>query len=155
MIGTAVLLSVRPIVRHRDGIAQGDEQRGTSRGTGKATGGEFMFATHGSTRRAGHSVPDFIDRERGLTTAMRGATGSASPMRLNWQDLGSARAENAGGDTVEISGFAASAFPGTTVGHFILTAEAGCCPGCFPSDRAASVEVFAASPIPMRGRSLR
>jgi membrane dipeptidase len=76
-------------------------------------------------------------------------------MRLNWQDLGSVRADNIDGQTVEIAGFSATALPGSNAAHFILTAEASCCPGCFPRDVTASVEVFAASPVRMRGQSLR
>jgi membrane dipeptidase len=76
-------------------------------------------------------------------------------MRLNWQDLGSARAETADGATVEIDGFPATVGASASTAHFILTFEPGCCPGCFPRDRTASVEVFAAAPVPVRGRSLR
>jgi len=76
-------------------------------------------------------------------------------MRLNWQDLGSGRADMANGETIEIGGFAASALPGSGAAHFILTSEPGCCAGCFPRDFTASVEVFAASPITMRGELLR
>lgn len=76
-------------------------------------------------------------------------------MRLNWRDLGSARADLADQATIEVTGFAATALPMMSAAHFILVAEPGCCPGCFPRDRSASVEVFAASPISLRGRSLR
>ena len=76
-------------------------------------------------------------------------------MRLNWRDLGSARAETAEGTQVEIDGFAATVLSSESATHFILTFEPGCCPGCFPRDRLASVEVFARSGVPLRGRSLR
>ena len=76
-------------------------------------------------------------------------------MRLNWRDLGSVRAETADGSVVEIDGFAATALPSASATHFILTFEPGCCPGCFPRDRSASVEVFASSAVPLRGQSLR
>jgi membrane dipeptidase len=76
-------------------------------------------------------------------------------MRLNWRDLGSARAELADGITAEIDGFAATVIPSDSASHFILTSEPGCCPGCLPRDRAASVEVFAGSAVPLRGRSMR
>jgi membrane dipeptidase len=82
------------------------------------------------------------------------ATGSGA-MRLKWQDLGSARADAADGATVEIAGFAVSALPLGLAGRFILAAEPGCCPGCFPRDVSASVEVLAAAPMPIRGRSMR
>jgi len=76
-------------------------------------------------------------------------------MRLNWQDLGCVRAEAADGATVEIDGFPAALLSSARATHFMLTFEPGCCPGCLPRDRTASVEVFAVSPVPMRGRSLR
>jgi membrane dipeptidase len=76
-------------------------------------------------------------------------------MQLNWRDLGGERASSADGAAVEIDGFPAGVQPSTGASHFMLTAEPGCCPGCFPSDRTASIEVFAASPIPMRGQQLR
>ena len=95
-------------------------------------------------------------------------------MRLNWQDLGpgdgpfaaaeaafarwgngGAPAEDADGAMVEIDGFPASVLAAERQAHFILTSEPACCPGCLPRDRTASVEVFAASPIPLRGRLLR
>lgn len=76
-------------------------------------------------------------------------------MQLNWHDLGGARADAADGAIVEIDGFPVTGLASRHATHFILTFEPGCCPGCFPSDRAASVEVFAASPIPMRGRKHR
>src|SRR5258707_12750485 len=76
-------------------------------------------------------------------------------MRLNWRDLGSVCAEIADGTTVEIEGFAATVGPSASASHFILTSEPGCCTGCLPRDRWASVEVFAGSPVPLRGRSMR
>jgi len=76
-------------------------------------------------------------------------------MRMTWPILGSTRADHADRETVEIDGFPATTLPGAAAAHFILTAEPGCCAGCFPSDRAASVEVFADAPIPMRARLLK
>ncbi len=76
-------------------------------------------------------------------------------MRLTWPILHSARAEASDNTTVEIDGFPGSKHVMPTATHFILTAEPGCCPGCYPSDRAASVEVFADAPLPVRGRPLR
>lgn len=76
-------------------------------------------------------------------------------MRLNWRDLGSARADHADRASIEIAGFAATVPPLARASHFILVAEPGCCAGCFPRDTAASVEVFAASAIPLRGQWLR
>jgi len=76
-------------------------------------------------------------------------------LRLNWHELNGARADSADGTVVEIHGFPATVLPSVHATHFILTFEPGCCPGCFPRDRAASVEVFAASPIPTRGQQLR
>jgi len=76
-------------------------------------------------------------------------------MRLNWQDIGAARAEHADHATIEIAGFAATVPPMGSAAHFILVSEPGCCAGCFPRDRTASVEVFAASSISLRGQSMR
>lgn len=76
-------------------------------------------------------------------------------MRLNWLDLGGARAISADGALVEIGGFPAAVPMSARATHFMLTSEPGCCPGCFPGDRTASIEVFAAAPIPMRGQMLR
>jgi membrane dipeptidase len=76
-------------------------------------------------------------------------------LRLNWHDLSNARAVSADGATVEIEGFPVAVLSSAHASHFILTFEPGCCPGCFPSDRTASVEVFAAAPIPIRGQKLR
>ncbi len=76
-------------------------------------------------------------------------------MRLNWHDLNGAQAESADGAIVEIDGFPAAVLPSVHATHFMLTFEPGCCPGCLPRDRTASIEVFAASPVPMRGQSLR
>ena len=75
-------------------------------------------------------------------------------MRLNWRDLDSARARELDGATVKIEGFAAIVLPAAGASHFILAAEQGCCPGCFPRGRGGSVEVFAAAPVPLRGRSM-
>jgi membrane dipeptidase len=76
-------------------------------------------------------------------------------VQLKWQDFGSAQADDADGETVEIAGFAASAPTVGSAARFILAGEPGCCPGCFPRDIHASVEVFAAAPISVRGRRLR
>jgi membrane dipeptidase len=76
-------------------------------------------------------------------------------MRLNWHDLGLARADSADGQIVEISGFAVSVPLAGRGVRFILAREPGCCPGCFPRDVAASVEIFAATPIPAPGRPAR
>jgi membrane dipeptidase len=76
-------------------------------------------------------------------------------LRLNWHDLNRAPAERADGVIVEVDGFPAAALPSAHATHFVLTFEPGCCPGCFPRDLTASVEVFAASPIPMHGLPLR
>jgi membrane dipeptidase len=76
-------------------------------------------------------------------------------MRLNWNDLGTSRSDHADSETVEIAGFPTSVPPVAKSAHFILTAEPGCCAGCIPRDRSASVEVFAAAPIPLRGQMSR
>ncbi len=76
-------------------------------------------------------------------------------MRLTWRDLGSARAETSDGQSVEVEGFAAALTPSAGATRFMLTFEPGCCPGCMPRDRSASVEIFAASAIPPRGQPVR
>src|SRR6185312_16352091 len=81
--------------------------------------------------------------------------GSTSRMRMNWQDLGAAAADAADGATVEIEGFAATIAPMDSAHRFVLAAEPGCCVGCFPGDRSATVEVFATTPVASRGRCLR
>ena len=129
--------------------------------TGKFLSREQLAIRSGTaseSRRCDPSAISSVDRERRNLTKNNGdrhGDGGATPMRLNWQDLGSVRADNVNGETIEMRGFAATALPGSSVAHFILTSEPGCCPGCFPRDVTASVEVFAASPIPMRGQSLR
>jgi membrane dipeptidase len=76
-------------------------------------------------------------------------------LRLNWHDLDGGRAESADGASVEIDGFPAGVLQSAHAAHFILTFEPGCCPGCLPRDPAASVEVFAVSPVPVHGQKLR
>jgi membrane dipeptidase len=76
-------------------------------------------------------------------------------MLINWHDLGSSRADAADGASVDIAGFAVTPLPSAHATHFMLTAEQGCCPGCLPRDRSASVEVFARAPMPLGGRCLR
>jgi membrane dipeptidase len=76
-------------------------------------------------------------------------------MRLNWRDSGSVAWDAADGETVEIDGFGAAVSAAFSTPHFILLAELGCCPGCLPRDRAASVEVFATAPISLRAGKIR
>jgi membrane dipeptidase len=72
-------------------------------------------------------------------------------MRLSWRDLGTSRADKANGKTVEIRGWATTALPVGRADYFVLTAEAGCCPGCVPANRLAVIEVFAAGEIELAG----
>jgi membrane dipeptidase len=76
-------------------------------------------------------------------------------LNLHWRDLDTARAEIADGRGVEIDGYPAAFLASSHATHFILTVEPGCCPGCLPRDRTASIEVFAAAPVPIRGQKLQ
>jgi membrane dipeptidase len=67
-------------------------------------------------------------------------------MRLHWNDLGTARAEKADGETVELSGFPLTVLPTGSADHFLM-AEPGCCQGCVPANRLAMVEIFADQPL--------
>jgi membrane dipeptidase len=76
-------------------------------------------------------------------------------MHIGWHDLGKPRADAANGTTVELHGFPVPPDPSWRTDHFLLTAEPGCCPGCAPRDPLATVEVFAATPLPMQAGALR
>jgi membrane dipeptidase len=76
-------------------------------------------------------------------------------VQLNWNDLGTVRAEGAHGATIEFSGFIAIAAAAGRTNHCLLVAEPPCCVGCVPRDPLSAVEVFAASPIPVTGRAVR
>jgi membrane dipeptidase len=76
-------------------------------------------------------------------------------MKLHWRDLGSARADRAGGKSVELAGFPLTAMPTPTADHFLMTAEPGCCAGCVPANRLAVVEVFADPPLKLGTGRLR
>jgi membrane dipeptidase len=68
-------------------------------------------------------------------------------MRLCWRDLGTPRADKAGGKFVELTGFPPMVLPTGSADHFLMTAEPGCCQGCVPANRLAVVEVFADRPL--------
>jgi len=68
-------------------------------------------------------------------------------MRLSWRDLGTKRADAAGGKTVEIVGWPLTALQAKTADYFLLTSEPNCCAGCVPANRSAVIEVFARTPI--------
>ena len=68
-------------------------------------------------------------------------------MKLHWNDLGTARADLADGEWVEITGWPSTALPATSADYFHLTAEPNCCVGCLPANPLAVVEVFATRPI--------
>jgi len=76
-------------------------------------------------------------------------------MKLDWNELGTPRADRADGEWVEISGFATTLLPATKSAYFHLTAEPGCCPGCVPANPLAVIEVFAKRPIDLPLGSLR
>ena len=76
-------------------------------------------------------------------------------MRINWHDLGKARAGAADGTTVELYGFPVPPQPSWRSDHFLLVAEPACCPGCAPRDPLAAIEVFATAPLPMQAGALR
>ena len=59
------------------------------------------------------------------------------------------------GTEVEVDGFIATALPAGHASYFLLVDEPACCVGCFPRDRRAAVEVFAAAPIPLTGLRVR
>ncbi len=76
-------------------------------------------------------------------------------MRMAWADLETPKARQCDGQTVELIGFPVAGDGETRSRHFLLTAEAPCCPGCAPSAITASVEVLSADPLPMRAGVLR
>jgi membrane dipeptidase len=73
---------------------------------------------------------------------------------VQWQELGSAKADAADGLNVAIDGFAAMSVL-LPARHFMLLEEQPCCPGCVPRHPDAAIEVFAAGPIALRGQKLR
>jgi membrane dipeptidase len=76
-------------------------------------------------------------------------------MKLDWNDLGTSRADRADGEWIEIRGFATTSLPTAKSAYFHLTAEPGCCPGCVPANPLAVIEVFAKQPIEFPLGSLR
>jgi len=76
-------------------------------------------------------------------------------MRLRWTDLGTFRAEQAHGETVELVGWAATALPAPRADYFLLTPGPNCCPGCLPRHPLTAIEVFAATEVELDGEALR
>ena len=76
-------------------------------------------------------------------------------MQLRWQDLGTASADAASGNEIELSGFLVSPLQDRRATHCLLLPEAPCCAGCVPRDPLGAVEVFAASPVVVDGRPVR
>ncbi len=76
-------------------------------------------------------------------------------MQLNWNDLGTGRADAANNATIELAGFMATPLQVTRTSHCLLVPEPPCCVGCVPRDPLGAIEVFAASPIPVTGRQIR
>jgi membrane dipeptidase len=68
---------------------------------------------------------------------------------VSWHGL----ADIADAAEVEIDGFAAQA--GLSNSHFVVLPEPTCCAGCMPRNPLGVVEVFANSPVPLRGQALR
>jgi membrane dipeptidase len=83
------------------------------------------------------------------------APSDESDMRLSWHDLGTPRADKAGGKPVELLGFPLTALPTGSADHFLMTAEPGCCRGCVPANRLAVVEIFADHPLRLGNGPLR
>ena len=75
--------------------------------------------------------------------------------QIRWQDLGTARADSAGGNAVELTGFPVCAPATASASSFLLVPEPACCPGCAPRNRSAVVEVSSRAPVPMRSGALR
>ena len=76
-------------------------------------------------------------------------------MRLAWHDLGTPRADTAHGKTVEITGWPTAALDIARGDYFLLTAEAGCCAGCVPSNPLAVIEVFAGQQLDLDAGPLK
>jgi membrane dipeptidase len=91
-----------------------------------------------------------MDDRRSCAAAGQAVALSTGVTALGWHDL----AAGADAAVVDIDGFAATA-AALTAGHFILLAEPACCAGCVPRNPMAAVEVFARSPVPLRGQALR
>src|SRR6185437_2073675 len=76
-------------------------------------------------------------------------------MRLSWHDLGTPRADDADGKTVEFVGWPNTALPVRAADYFLLTGEPGCCAGCLPANPLAVVEVGAEQEIEFGNTALR
>ena len=76
-------------------------------------------------------------------------------MRLSWHDLGTPRADDADGKTVEFVGWPNTALPVRAADYFLLTGEPGCCAGCLPANPLAVVEVSAEQEIEFGNTALR
>src|SRR5262245_17674766 len=120
---------------------------------GKASGPDFWnawlrWATAPTIRRRSSGASSSERRPRGLRSGGR--------MKLHWNDLGTARADLADGEWVEITGWPSTALPATSADYFHLTAEPNCCVGCLPANPLAVVEVFAKRQIefPMGARRM-
>ncbi len=76
-------------------------------------------------------------------------------MRLTWTDLAGTRADLPSGTIVELAGFPVAAGSARQAACFLMLPEAPCCPGHVPANTRGAVEVFAATPLPMRSGALR
>jgi membrane dipeptidase len=76
-------------------------------------------------------------------------------MRLTWHELGTPRADEAHGRTVEIDGWPSALLGLARSDYFVLTAEPGCCAGCVPNNPLAVIEVFADADLDVTNGALR
>jgi membrane dipeptidase len=74
---------------------------------------------------------------------------------MRWEALGSPASDAAAGQVVTLSGYPVGPPGHATSARFLLTREAGCCPGCAPRDRTGNVAVEARAAVPMRGGAVR
>ncbi|MBV8455301.1 MAG: hypothetical protein JO122_01645, partial [Acetobacteraceae bacterium] len=74
-------------------------------------------------------------------------------MRIDWNEIKSARADDRDGLEVVVEGFACPVEPGAAV--FALLPEPPCCAGCLPRDALSRIEVQARAPVAMGRVRLR
>jgi membrane dipeptidase len=76
-------------------------------------------------------------------------------MRLAWSDLGTRRADEADGKTVEVTGWPATALPAERADYFLLTAGPNCCAACLPRHPLTTIEVSADADVVLVGGALK
>lgn len=72
-------------------------------------------------------------------------------MRVEWSEIGDGRTDRHDGASVTLTGWPFIASDAAEASYVLLAPEPACCRGCLPSDPSATVEVFAAAPIPVAG----